>query len=88
MNNWYKDYSSRLDKLADLGKDWDSYGSDPPNKTAIQNAGSVLTVLLLLGKSPTRVAPIADGGVIIWLNKPDNIECSNDGRIILEVTRE
>ncbi|KKK59881.1 hypothetical protein LCGC14_3029930 [marine sediment metagenome] len=81
---WYVSYSSHLDELGKLAQGWDSYGSDPPSETAIQNAHGILNILSLISKPPSRIAPLADGGVIIWFNEEGSVECSNNGRITIE----
>ena len=82
---WYASYSKHLDELGDLVQGWDSYGSDPPSETAIQDAHAILNILSLISKPPSRIAPLADGGIIIWFNKEGRVECLNNGRITIEI---
>jgi hypothetical protein len=82
---------SKAAKLADelrgfrsLPKNWDSYGAESPNATAVQWG---ITALGRLHEDvePHRVFPSAEGGVVITFrrgNRYADIECYNTGEIL------
>ena len=77
-------YSAHINELRELGKNWDSYGADAPNDISTQNAQGVIDILRHTGTTTLRVAPIAEGGIIIWLDLKTGIECLNSGQVSLE----
>ncbi len=58
-------FRDELTKLTKLKKNWDTYESPPPNKIAITNGDSFLTICEEMNVCPNRVAPISDGGVCL-----------------------
>lgn len=76
---------TRLQELANLGPNWDSYGAKAPNDEARNTAERVLTLLSALSVSPTRVVASSEGGVGICFVHEDryaDIECFNTGEIV------
>jgi hypothetical protein len=76
----------RLDELAALPEDWDSYGAPPPSATAIRHARRILLALTeqtdLLDRiavNPSHIAPLPSGGVQLeWVGSPVSIEVEID----------
>ena len=61
-----KELSDRLDHLADLPQNWDSYGASPINPKVIQRVRAILREILALGGEDIPlpfVAPAGDGGL-------------------------
>jgi hypothetical protein len=70
----------RLDELARLGEDWDSYGAHPPAATAIDEAlrfaAQVLEVYWSTAREralPTSISPLPSGGVELEWRTPDRL---------------
>lgn len=73
-----------IESLRGLPHDWNGYGSERPNETAIYNARSVLMALAdsELALFPDRVVPSAEGGIAICFVADEryaDIECFNSG---------
>lgn len=72
----------RLNELARLARNWDSYGAEPVSQAAISKAGAFLAaVRRLLGARcgerirPYSIAPVADGGVQLeWRSSGAKLE--------------
>ena len=68
----------RLDQIADLGPNWDSYGAASISSTAIAATQQLLTTLDgRLGAAgerlqPYAIVPIANGGLQIEWRRPEN----------------
>jgi hypothetical protein len=81
----------RLDELAALPDDWDSYGAPPLSATAIRHARGTLLALTeqpdLLGVSgvnPAHIAPLPSGGVQLEWTGPRaeiEVEIAPDGKL-------
>lgn len=74
----------QLGELTTLGPDWDSYGAEPPNETAVDAAERILELLRTMSIPPTRVVASSEGGVAICFAEEDryaDFECFNDGDI-------
>jgi len=83
-DDWHAELSTRLDELAALPVDWNSYGSDPPNAEALARARIALDVLRDLEMRPTSLVATADGGVAIGFRTATryaDVEFYNDGEI-------
>jgi hypothetical protein len=84
--SWAPWASDRLEAIAKLGPNWDSYGGDPPSPRAIASATALLeTVYGRFGSldhehsQPQIVAPRADGGIQIeWSTHPVEIAVHAD----------
>lgn len=79
-----KTYANYIKEMVSLKKGWNSYDADPPNALSIQNAQTMLDILKHTGIEPRRVAPVADGGIAIWLDLIP-IMCYNSGEITIEL---
>jgi hypothetical protein len=80
---WHAIY--RLSSLLDLRSNWDSYGAPAPNRTAVENALRILSLMWSLGLPLTSIVPSAEGGVGFCFksgNRYADIESSNEGEII------
>ena len=89
-SGWLTAYSAQIDQLNKLPINWNSYGSNPPNFIAIDTAREVLDALWHLQVPPSRVAPLADEGIVIWLTLNEHqicIESLNSGTIVMEIGR-
>jgi hypothetical protein len=74
-----------LPRLAQLPRNWDSYGADPPNETAIGLARDVLKAMSDADLKPSHVDPSAENGVCISFvqdTRYADIECFNSGEIL------
>jgi hypothetical protein len=76
--------AQRLDELAQLQSDWDSFGSDPPSETAVMTSkGLIVTVAAALQRVdqplPFFIGPISGGGVQVeWRGPSGSIEVEVD----------
>jgi len=86
--------SAKLDELARLEPDWDSYGARPMTAIAINQANKLLIdvarhylelgLLHVLRTKPWFIAPLADGGIQIeWKSNRGalEVEIGGDGQI-------
>jgi hypothetical protein len=74
----------RVEELEGLPDNWDGYGAESPNATAIALARDVLDRLHSDALTPERIVPSAEGGVAFVFRAPDryaDIECFNDGSV-------
>ena len=76
MSNWDEMYSYFNQHIAERSG---------PSTLSIQNAQALLGVLKYTKTSPSRVAPLADGGVIIWLDTDNWIECLDNGQVFISI---
>jgi hypothetical protein len=84
-NSQYWFAVSQLSSLLDLRSNWDSYGAPAPNRTAVENALHILSLMPTLGLPLTSIVPSAEGGVGFCFksgNRYADIESSNEGEII------
>ncbi len=75
----------RLDRLAELREDWDTYGAPPPNRSSISNAPSILALFEKAYLTPAKVVPSAEGGagiVFVRGERYADVECLNDGDVL------
>ncbi len=83
--------AARLDELATLQDDWDTYGGAPPAKAALQVARRLLATIHAsyggrVGRrsSPTHIAPLPSGGVQLEWAAPFReieVEVGADGEL-------
>lgn len=84
--SWIQWASDRLDAIAKLEPNWNSYGADRPSPRAIANASTLLRTVHETFSSRVReqsqpqiVAPRADGGIQIgWGRRPIEIAVHAD----------
>ena len=79
------DYETKIRKMAELEKDWDTYGADPPSDKSIEQACHIVSVAESWNFPPVHVCPSAQGGIgICWNNIRlySDIEVLNDGEIL------
>ena len=82
---WFLESIRTLEELGNLPTNWDSYGANPPNSTALVWGRTVLEVLLNMNFPPTRILPSVEEGVGICFisgKKYADIECFNTGEIV------
>ncbi len=61
--------------LGNLSENWDSYGSQPPNRNTIELACQLLIATAEENFIPPRVIPVSGGAIqLIWENKPNALE--------------
>jgi hypothetical protein len=75
----------QLQKLGDLGSNWDSYEAEAPSESARNTAARILSLLVLLSLAPTRIVASSEGGVGICFVNEDryaDFECFNTGEIL------
>ena len=86
---WFIKYVFTLEKLRELPENWDSYGAEPPNFTALYWSKTVLELLLRMNLPPSRVTPSVENGVGISFirgQKYADIECFNTGEILAVIS--
>lgn len=82
---WLRNYGYKLEEMRHLPKNWNGYGSLPPNATAIKNTQDVLDNLYEINLTPVSVVPSAEDGITISFTKNNKhaiLECYNDGDIM------
>lgn len=61
--------------LGNLSENWDSYGSQPPNRNTIELACQLLIGTAEENFIPPKAIPVSGGAVqLIWENKPNALE--------------
>jgi hypothetical protein len=78
-----------LRRLSALGANWDSYGSEPPNRSSVALAQRLLQLAETADLPATRLMPSADGGITILFSNADRLvvfECLNSGEIVMAHT--
>jgi hypothetical protein len=78
--------NAKLERVALLEADWDSYGAAVPSKLAISRAEQGLRLSRLLRQLPTTIVPSAEGGLALcWDShaKHGYIEYANDATVLL-----
>ncbi len=66
-------------------KDWDSFGTEPPNETAVNNSIDALEILTHHELLPDKISPSSEEGIIFEFLINSNyylLEFCNDGDII------
>ena len=81
----FKPFYSHLDRIALAAENWARPETECPNAEAVDNARALLARLQLNNLVPTRLLPVADGGIGIYF-RADNgryadFECPNSGKI-------
>ena len=75
-----------VQSLAALEPDWDTYGAEPPNSTALRLARDALRRLHQAACLPDTIVPSVEGGVVFsFVNgrKHADIEFTNDGEVFV-----
>lgn len=89
-HSWITRFTNELQRLGQLPRDWNSYGAEAPSRSALAAGAAVLEHLWALGAKPTRIGPLADGGVFITLVASRgrfDADCFNSGETVLKVRR-
>ena len=82
---WFSMWIQKLQNLASLSDNWDSYGAETPNDQAIYWAKAALQVLSDMEFPPKRITPSVENGVGISFisgERYGDIECFNTGEIL------
>jgi len=85
VRTWLARSRNRLKELQSLQRDWDSYGSAPPNDEAVNAALAVLRELSAAGMPAPRISPSVEEGVCISFRNGHlyaDVECFNSGEIV------
>jgi hypothetical protein len=75
----------KLNDMAKITANWDSYGAQPPNLEARACAAEILILLQTQSFPPSTIVPSSEGGVAIcFVNSGTyaDIECLNTGEIL------
>ena len=81
----FKKAEERLQEMASLQANWDTYGAAPPSGNARARARTILAALRDLTFPPTKVVASSEGGVAICFVAGDHyadIESLNTGEIL------
>ena len=84
-SSWLQDALEALARLAQLPHNWDSYGAEPPNETALAHARDVLDAMSEADLKPSHLDPSAENGVCLSFTQGSryaDIECFNSGEIL------
>jgi hypothetical protein len=76
------DAEGALDRISNMGRDWDSYGAKPPSANAISASKEILAELAGALILPSTIVPSAEGGVSIYFmtgNRTVYVESYNQG---------
>ena len=85
----FLEHFRRLRYLRDLSEGWDSYGTEAPNKLAIQRAHVLLNVLMDENLLPHAIAPSAEGGIGFVFRRGQlyaDVECLNNGHVLAVIS--
>ena len=75
-----------VQSLAELEPDWDTYGAEPPNSTALRLARDALRRLHQAACLPDTIVPSVEGGVAFsFVNGREHvdIEFTNEGEVFV-----
>lgn len=93
--NDFAAFEAKLVEMMGLQNGWDSYGGKAPNKLARSVARDLGSRLYAANLKPSRVVPIAIGGVAIFLHRElsedpriVDIEVDNDGDVIVCIGKD
>lgn len=62
----FAEIRNQIDRIRDLGEDWNGYGAPAPSTAAIAKFERVLDTLLEAGFEPERVVADAEGGIAAY----------------------
>src|SRR3954470_24511985 len=82
---WLLRFAIALKSFAELKPNWDTYGAQPPNETAITLSRIVLYALYEMNLQPVGLAPSREEGTTFSFftgKKWAAIECANTGEIV------
>lgn len=88
--SWITRFTTELRRFGDLSRDWNSYGAEPPNQNAISSCTTVLEYLWDIGIKPSRIGPLADGGVftsVVLAGGRLDVDCYNSGESSVRIRR-
>lgn len=84
---WLLRALTKVKRLGNLPDDWTSYGCDKPSELAVEQASEALRWAWYFGIKPSRIAPMADGGIDIHFipygDKKTRVAIYNDGGMVL-----
>jgi len=86
---WFQESCRRLQELAEIEQDWDSYGAAPPNQAAVSLAKNVLRQLGQAGFSPPCINASAEEGICMSFRNGSlyaDIECFNSGEVLAAIS--
>jgi hypothetical protein len=84
--SWITRFEAALRGFAALPEDWNDNGAAKISPVAIQTAQSILEILWTSQLRPVRIAPTADGGIMLTLPRAKGlatIECLESGVVFV-----
>ncbi|HWQ36013.1 MAG TPA: hypothetical protein VNQ79_24435 [Blastocatellia bacterium] len=88
-SRWLRKAQKRIQELAALPENWDSYGSRPIQPAAIKGAGDLIALLSQLRSAQPEIFPVPGGGIQLELHNRQReieIEILPDGNIEYLIT--
>lgn len=80
LPQWMRDALSRLNQVAQMPSNWDTYGAIPVNQRTLEHALLVLTKLMPSSKRLPQILASSHGGVLLqWDDGRRELEVSVDG---------
>jgi len=82
---WFAEAQDGLDSLRDIPEGWDGHSAEAPNDTALAKTRRVLDILQSIGFRPDRIAPSAEGGIMLSFyvgRRYGDIEMFNTGEVL------
>ena len=89
LDPWFAEAQDGLDSLRDIPEGWDGHGAEAPNDAAVANTRRVLDILQSIGFHPDRIAPSAEGGIMLSFyvgKRYGDIEMFNTGEIFAVIS--
>jgi hypothetical protein len=74
-----------IEEASRLSKGWDGYAAEAPSSLARERAGEAVERTFELDRLPTKVLPLADGGLaLVFMARPfyAAVEIENDGTAV------
>ncbi len=87
--DWLPKAWVKIDRLAQLGQDWNSYGAQPPSALTVELAKRAAELFHESARRPKKLIAMADGGISIRLREASRrvrIELYNSGEIVLALS--
>lgn len=91
QDNWERRAIDQISQLGSIGHNWDSYGSEPPNPIAIENAKNMIKRFASRNIKPAVIAPCPEEGVTLTFiigEQMATIETYSSGEIIAIKAKE
>ena len=82
---WWEDFLEKIEAIAKLKPNWDSYDGDEPDPNAIRNAIDTVPKIVGTNTPMPSVHPIPDGGISVEWHLPHmnvEIEFTTEDKIV------